>query len=772
MNEIIKWIMIIIAAFLLIVLFPGVGIGVVILFFIIFAIYRLSKKDIKKKESKNTVLPGPIHKESVITQNTPINKQFESYPVSPANSSNIMVKFHSSDKSVSLFGYTIVDPLIYTSEYTPNEFSYPFVISLISKPDFSGNDENELGYWPRFSSLSNLQKGKFIKWLANGKKDPIDIGYVFIYYYGLEHRALVEQKDHKVILFELIRLYNIYSDNFSFSNYSTNYISYLILKINNFTPEENDFLIQYITTLPRDYRNIPVSDLLYKLTKETYNFSKSALPSIIDKLLYSDYQFNLGKRQRELFTYYIEKEIEVLNLPELYTETDASFVYNHASPHSFTVPPVQYKSLAPVLEIKATYQSCKGKWKRGFQNVTIRKIGSSNDVLTDVEKCAYLSSNLKFNGNNPKKEFFDAKIQNNNVIEIGTLLEFLDFPENEKLTIRQSEFLVDCCESLGYKIEPSAYLVNRAYKSTDKVILFTSTHKDNLKNNNFILPSLWFDLGYKVALEDDSLDEGEVKLIQKTIQTNFKLSIMEKERLEKRGELYSITKQVNISGAADKIKSAAPELINVISTYLISVAAIGNTITIEEQKLLEKEFKQLSLPGEYLTKCLNELQQDKDVVTIQLGSGKPKLGSIIPRPTEVSDQPHEFKIDPAKLAFVLDDTAKVQKSLNEIFAEESNDVLMVETDELQETVTDDKDTQDANIPAILSLQLIQKDTWSSEELKTLFKPYHLMLNNAVEIVNEWTDNMYGDYLLEEESGIFRINKDYIEQLVESGVKND
>ena len=47
-----------------------------------------------------------------------------------------------------------------------------------------------------------------------------------------------------------------------------------------------------------------------------------------------------------------------------------------------------------------------------------------------------------------------------------------------------------------------------------------------------------------------------------------------------------------------------------------------------------------------------------------------------------------------------------------------------------------------------------------------------MLNNAVEIVNEWTDNMYGDYLLEEESGIFRINKDYIEQLVESGVKND
>ncbi len=356
-------------------------------------------------------------------------------------------------------------------------------------------------------------------------------------------------------------------------------------------------------------------------------------------------------------------------------------------------------------------------------------------------------------------------------MEIGELQKFFAFPETEKLTLRQSNFLVDCCESLGYKIEPSAYLVKRAYKSTDKVILFTSTHKDNLKNNNFIIPSLWFDLGYKVALEDDFLEDGEVKLIQKTIKTNFKLSVMEKERLEKRGELYSITKHVNISSFSDIIKSAEPESINLISTYLIVVAAVDNTITIEEQKLLEKIFKQLSLPSESLTKCLNELQQDRDVVTIQFGSGKPKLGSIIPRPTEESYQSQEFKIDPAKLAFVLGDTAKVQRSLHEIFAEESADFVVIETEELEETVIGVIETKEAEIPAIFFSQLIQKDTWSSEELKNIFKPYHLMLNNAVEMANEWTDNTYGEYLLEEECGIFRINKDFAEQLVKLGVES-
>lgn len=770
MNEIIKWIFIIFAAFLLIVMFQVIGLGLVILFLIIYLIYRLNKKDVINT-NKNTILPEPIHNEPVLTQTTPAHKQSESNPVSPANSNNNIITFHTLGENISLFGYTIVDPLIYTSKNTSNDSSYPFVIYLTSKPDFSGNDSYELGYWPRFSRLTNLQKGMYIKWLVNGKKDPIDIGYVFIYYYGLEHRAFVEQKDQKVILFELIRLYNIYSENFSFSNYSGNFISYLILKIDNFTPDETDFLIQFITTLPRDYRNIPISDLLYKLTKGTYMLSQSVLPSILEKLFDSDYQLNLGKRQRELFTYYVEKEIEVLNLPELYTETDTSFTYNHASPYSFIVRPVQYKSLTPVSEIKATYQSCKGKWKRGFQNITIRKIDSSNDALTDVEKCAYLSSNLRFNGINPNKEFFDAKIQNNSVMEIRALQEFFAFPENEKLTLRQSEFLVDCCESLGYKIEPSAYLVKRVYKSTDKVILFTSTHKDNLKNNNFIIPSLWFDLGYKVALEDDFLEDGEVKLIQKTLKTNFKLSLMEKERLEKRGELYSITKQVNISGFADIIKSAEPESINLISTYLISVAAIDNTITIEEQKLLEKVFKQLSLPSESLTKCLNELQQDRDVVTIQFGSEKPKLGSIIPRPTEESYQSQEYKLDPAKLAFVFGDTAKGQKILEDIFAEESAGFMAIEKEELEETVIGVIETQEAEIPAIFLSQLIQKDVWSSEELKNIFKPYQLMLNNGVEMVNEWTDNMYDEYLLEEDCGIFRINKDFAEQLVELGVES-
>ena len=42
------------------------------------------------------------------------------------------------------------------------------------------------------------------------------------------------------------------------------------------------------------------------------------------------------------------------------------------------------------------------------------------------------------------------------------------------------------------------------------------------------------------------------------------------------------------------------------------------------------------------------------------------------------------------------------------------------------------------------------------------------------MVNEWTDNMYDEYLLEEDCGIFRINKDFAEQIskIRSGIMSE
>lgn len=64
------------------------------------------------------------------------------------------------------------------------------------------SDVAPLGYYPSYIELDPLQKGMYIKFLENPYKTKIDIGYVFLLYYGLERHLLLDdwEKSAEVIL--------------------------------------------------------------------------------------------------------------------------------------------------------------------------------------------------------------------------------------------------------------------------------------------------------------------------------------------------------------------------------------------------------------------------------------------------------------------------------------------------------------------------------------------------------------------------------------------
>lgn len=51
--------------------------------------------------------------------------------------------------------------------------------------DFSAANVEKLPYYPSYKNMTPLQRGKYLTWLAN-IDDPIEIGYVFLFYYGVE----------------------------------------------------------------------------------------------------------------------------------------------------------------------------------------------------------------------------------------------------------------------------------------------------------------------------------------------------------------------------------------------------------------------------------------------------------------------------------------------------------------------------------------------------------------------------------------------------------
>jgi hypothetical protein len=91
-----------------------------------------------------------------------------------------------------------------------------------------------LNYYPDYRTISPQQRRDYLTWLAGGRCDPkVEIGYVFLFYYGLEQRIATlgcSIQEEFQILEEIMRLRGIYASNRSFENYSLRFCDALLAR--------------------------------------------------------------------------------------------------------------------------------------------------------------------------------------------------------------------------------------------------------------------------------------------------------------------------------------------------------------------------------------------------------------------------------------------------------------------------------------------------------------------------------------------------------------
>jgi len=104
-----------------------------------------------------------------------------------------------AEEAVEVGGVSIPGGLVYvgTSLPTPTGGNDPCLIdpskSVASNGDYT---ERQMGYWPSYSDISPSARRAYLNWLASGRQDPeADVGYVFIFFYGLERRAILDAEE-------------------------------------------------------------------------------------------------------------------------------------------------------------------------------------------------------------------------------------------------------------------------------------------------------------------------------------------------------------------------------------------------------------------------------------------------------------------------------------------------------------------------------------------------------------------------------------------------
>lgn len=128
---------------------------------------------------------------------------------------------------VEVQGIRIVRGLIYIGRYLTAKDGYGQTENCLINPALSiaagGNPDAGLTYWPSYSRLPSATRRAYLEWLASGRDDPATpVGYVFLYFYGLERRLMFDQvaDERPSLVREVERLRGIYGGNASFRGYS------------------------------------------------------------------------------------------------------------------------------------------------------------------------------------------------------------------------------------------------------------------------------------------------------------------------------------------------------------------------------------------------------------------------------------------------------------------------------------------------------------------------------------------------------------------------
>jgi len=181
--------------------------------------------------------------ESISIDNDDVSSQ-QKQPVSP---DSVWVP---QGQTVEIEGYSISGGLIYFGKGLKTVDGWEKEPALINpslhigwcNPDYTGRIVDDWGCWvdklsdrPNYSQMHSASRAAYLEWLSTGRKNPmVNIGYVFMYFYGLERRALADVRDSiparndvSAICTEVSRLLSLYWKNDCFRGYAIKFLDIL-----------------------------------------------------------------------------------------------------------------------------------------------------------------------------------------------------------------------------------------------------------------------------------------------------------------------------------------------------------------------------------------------------------------------------------------------------------------------------------------------------------------------------------------------------------------
>ncbi|UNT44759.1 tellurite resistance TerB C-terminal domain-containing protein [Acinetobacter sp. LUNF3] len=248
-----------------------------------------------------------------------------------------------------------------------------------------------------------------------------------------------------------------------------------------------------------------------------------------------------------------------------------------------------------------------------------------------------------------------------------------------------------------------------------------------------------------IAKCDSTFHEKEKVLINKTIDEDSSISLSERSSLNAYF-IWSMNSSVNTAGLKQQIESM--DETNKISfrKILVQIALADGKIEATEIKQLEKLYTMLGIDKSLIPSDLHQYTTQKIISTQKQPTG----GNIT-----------SFILDDSILAQHEAETKEVHTLLGSIFVEENIPEEKIEPVTLGSSLTIGLDKQHR----VLFETLIDKEKWLREDIETICQKLNLMIDGALETINDWAYEIADAPVLEDDGDIY-VDKEIVAELRE------
>ncbi len=723
--------------------------------FIFFVIYRI----IKRYSTNKKLL--------TLTQISVYSNQIYASDNKTKRTSNKLAQWHGLGQKVSVGGYEISDGLIYVGEFLPDLLGNNNDSCLINpKLKVLPSDPEEtienLGYWPQYENISEKCRNTYLNWLANGRSEPeIDIGYVFLYFYGLERRLFLEgqkdsisEKERNAITHEVNRLLGIYGNNRSFSGYASNFLAmeWIIYQNDKTLPSYINFKNRYCTG--------PFQVLLAQ-----YVTTSKPIPADIAlqwAMLHLEFKIKTPGRRctkefKELFDlHYIQQFGDGLIIKP--NKTRLKLGYHAANPSLLGNLEVKIPDLPnpfilnrPLKKLIAIIEKCVNKLE-----AYSRYLGNKNNDPHSLSAMALLPKELINQASSKNKLlalFAEICEKGPGLLSINAIYECLEKKPPLQTSKKEAESLSILIDAMGFGMVPDIRFNYIKPDSNGQIAIFRHGYGVNFEpSQEFHTASIILRLGSIVCQADENISIAEEILLQNLIQNNRNLTGIEKDALL--AFLYWCLRTPQATtGLKKKLYEINTTKKNAIRHTLFTVANADGYIDPKEIKLLEKLYNLLGFDKEQVIDDIHALTLGQhEAITVSLRESE-TIYSIPKQPVIDTASASSFSLNEELVKTLEKETQQVKNLLTDVFS-----------DETEETITTFSFTKSVSIsnPIVeldkahqsLFHQLLTKEIWNRADLYKLCKELGLMADGAMEVLNEWAFNNANAPLIDDGESIY------------------